>query len=90
MRSEDFIHYYRNLKERFLEMQGAYDADLDQCPIPDPGADHYEWQECADACLDERDHLIRVAGITAGQIKKLAEVGICSDQPHLPRPRSPT
>ncbi|MBE7515107.1 MAG: TM0106 family RecB-like putative nuclease [Chloracidobacterium sp.] len=78
MRSEDFIHYYRNLKERFLEMQGAYDADLDQCPIPDPGADHYEWQEYADAYLDERDHLIRVAGITAGQIKKLAEVGICT------------
>lgn len=75
-RTEDFIHYYRHLKKCFLEMQGAFDGDFNHRPIPDPRADHGRWQTHADRYLDERDHLVRVAGISTGQIKKLSEAGI--------------
>ncbi len=75
-RTEDFIHYYRHLKKGFLEMQGAFEGNFDDRPFPDPRADHGRWQTHADKYLDERDHLVRVAGISAGQIKKLNEAGI--------------
>jgi predicted RecB family nuclease len=75
-RTEDFIHYYRHLKQSFLKMQDAFDGDFDNRPIPDPRADHGRWQTHADKYLDEKDHLVRVAGISAGQIKKLNEAGI--------------
>lgn len=76
LRIEDFIHYYRQLKDSFLAMQAAFDGDMESRPIPDPRADHGRWQSHADAYLDERDHLVRVAGISTGQIKKLDEAGI--------------
>jgi uncharacterized protein len=76
LRTEDFIHYYRHLKDSFLSMQNAFDGDMERRPIPDPRADHGRWQSYADAYLDERDHLVRVAGISTGQIKKLCEAGI--------------
>lgn len=72
-RIEDFIHYYRHLKNDFLAMQAGYDGEMESRPIPDPRADHGKWQVYADAYLDERDHLVRVAGISTGQIKKLSE-----------------
>ncbi len=75
-RVEDFIHFYRHLKNGFLEMQAAFVPDLELRPVPDPRADHGRWQSHADRYLDERDHLFRVAGISAGQIKKLNENGI--------------
>lgn len=75
-RTEDFIHYYRQLKKCFLEMQDAFDGNFDHRPIPDSRADHGRWQTHADRYLDERDHLVRVAGISTGQIKKLTEAGI--------------
>lgn len=76
LRIEDFIHYYRHQKDSFLAMQAAFDGDMQNRPIPDPRADHGMWQSHADAYLDERDHLVRVAGISSGQIKKLCEAGI--------------
>ncbi len=75
-RTEDFIHYYRHLKKCFLEMQAAFDGNYEHRPIPDPRADHGSWQTHADRYLDERDHLVRVAGVSTGQIKKLTEAGI--------------
>lgn len=75
-RVEDYIHFYRHLKTRFLAMQAVFDGDLDSRPIPDPRADHGRWQSHANRYLDERDHLFRVAGISTGQIKKLNEAGI--------------
>lgn len=75
-RVEDFIHYYRHLKENFLAMQALFDGDIEKRPIPDPRAQHGRWQSYADAYLDERDHLVRVAGISSGQVKKLNEAGI--------------
>jgi len=75
-RTEDYIHYYRHLKKCFLEMQDAFDDDPAHRPIPDPRADHGRWQSHAERYLDERDHLVRVAGISTGQIKKLSDAGI--------------
>lgn len=76
LRVDDFIHYYRHLKTCFLAMQADFDGNLDNRPIPDPRADHGRWQSFADRYIDERDHLVRVAGISTGQIKKLNEAGI--------------
>jgi uncharacterized protein len=75
-RVEDFIHYYRHLKDAFLEMHATFNGDLAKRPTPDPRGDHGKWQELADKYLDERDHLVRIAGITGGQIKKFNEAGI--------------
>lgn len=77
-RVEDFIHFYRHLRKTFLEMQASFVADLDCRPIPDPRAEHGVWQSHADRYLDERDHLVRVAGISTGHIKKLNEAGIAT------------
>lgn len=75
-RVEDFIHYYRHLRDAFLEMHRTFDGDLAKRPTPDPRADHGKWNSHADEYLDERDHLVRVAGITGGQIKRLQDAGI--------------
>jgi predicted RecB family nuclease len=74
-RTADFFHYYLNLKNAFLSMMDAFDPSLDP-PEPDPRADHGVWQSYADSFLDEKDHLVRVAGISVGQIKKLHKEGI--------------
>ena len=76
LRTEDFIHYYRHLKKCFLELHDAFTGNFEDRPTPDPRADHKRWQSHADRFLDERDHLVRVAGISTGQIKKLNAVGI--------------
>lgn len=75
-RVEDFIHYYRYIKDRFLEMQRDFTGNLDDRPEPLPRADHGRWTSHADSFLDERDHLVRVAGISVGHIKKLHGAGI--------------
>jgi uncharacterized protein len=75
-RVEDFIHYYHRVKERFLEMQAEFTPDLDRRPEPDPRADHGRWGSYSEAWLAERDHLVQVAGINVGQIKKLTACGI--------------
>lgn len=76
LRIEDFIHYYRYLKDSFLEMQAGYNGAMESRPEPHPNADHGRWTSYAERYLDERDHLVRVAGISVGQIKKLNEDGI--------------
>src|ERR1022692_650553 len=48
----------------------------DQPQAPDPRADHGRWRSYAEKYLVEKDHLIQVAGITVGQIKKLNKAGI--------------
>jgi predicted RecB family nuclease len=73
---EDFFHYYRCVKEEFLALQDRFDGDESKRPIPDPRADHGRWASHAEQWLIERDHLVQVAGITAGQIKKLEAAGI--------------
>jgi predicted RecB family nuclease len=39
-RVEDFIHYYRHIKERFLAMQAAFSGKMDDCPDQLPRAEH--------------------------------------------------
>lgn len=77
-RIEDFVHYYRRVKRAFLELQASYDGDLAQCPEPLAGADHGRWTSYAEKYFDDTDHLVRVAGITVGQIKKLRASGIAT------------
>jgi predicted RecB family nuclease len=75
-RTEDFVHYYRRVRRNFQTMQEAFDGNPDHRPEPLARANHYQWTTLADRYLDERDHMVRVAGITTGQIKKLRAVGI--------------
>ncbi len=77
-RVEDFVHYYQRLKESFLFMHSTFTGNLADRPEPHPRADHGRWTSHADAFLDESDHLVRVAGISIGQIKKLKAAGICT------------
>ena len=75
-RLEDFIHYYRHIKQSFLAMQEGFTGRLSDRPDPLPRADHYEWTSHAQEFFKQHDHLVQVAGITVGQIKKLHKAGI--------------
>ena len=77
-RVEDFIHYYRGLKTSFLSMQENFSGDLADRPEPFPMADHGRWTSYAERFFDDSDHLVRVAGITTGQIKKLRKAGVAT------------
>ena len=73
-RTDDYWFFYRAIRDGFLALQRDFDKSA--CPLPHPRADHGRWQSHADAVLDAADHPVRVAGMTGGQIKKLAAVGI--------------
>lgn len=78
-RVEDFLHYYRCIRDGFLAMQDGYTGKLEDCPEPLPSSDsnaHGRWTSHAEKYFDEKDHLIKVAGISVGQIKKLKAAGI--------------
>ncbi|BFU96856.1 MAG: conserved protein of unknown function [Nitrospira sp.] len=75
-RIESFIHYYRHLRKRFFKLQAGFTGDPNDCPNPLPRADHGRWTSHADRFFRDRDHLMLVAGITTGQIKKLVRAGI--------------
>lgn len=75
-RVDDFIHYYRRVRDSFLALQDGFTGDFKDRPEPMARANHGRWTSHADAYLDERDHLVRVAGISVGQIRKLNASGI--------------
>ncbi len=75
-RVEDFIHYYHRIKNEFLAMQDGFSGKMEDCPEPLPTADHGRWNSYAEKFFDGTDHLVRVAGITVGQIKKLKAAGV--------------
>ena len=75
-RIEDFIHYYRCIKAGFLAMHEGFTGKLADRPEPLPRADHGRWTSLAEKFFDDTDHLVRVAGISVGQIKKLKTAGI--------------
>lgn len=77
-RVEDFIHYYRRIKASFLAMQDGFTGKMADCPQPLPRADHGRWTSHAEQFFNDTDHLVRVAGITVGQIKKLKGAGIAT------------
>lgn len=75
-RLEHFLHYYRHIKKAFLAMQDGFTGSLADCPEPLPRADHGRWTSYADKFFQDTDHIVRVAGISVGQIKKLKKAGI--------------
>jgi predicted RecB family nuclease len=75
-RVEDFIHYYHRIRANFLSMQEGFTGNIADRPEPLPMADHGRWTSYAEEFFDDTDHLVRVAGITVGQIKKLKEAGV--------------
>lgn len=79
-RIEDFIHYYRRVKEGFVSMQNNFSGNFVDRPEPLPYGNnpnrHGRWTSHANSYFVQTDHLVRVAGITVGQIKKLKEAGI--------------
>ena len=77
-RVEDFIHYYRHIKDSFFAMQAAFSGKMDDCPEPLPRAEHGRWTSYAEKFFLEKDHLVQVAGISVGQIKKLKVAGIAT------------
>jgi predicted RecB family nuclease len=77
-RVEDFFHYYRHVKANFLEMQAEFTGNLADRPEPLPRADHGRWTSQADNFFTERNHLVQVANISVGQIKKLNRAGIAT------------
>lgn len=77
-RTEDFIYYYRHIKRRFLELQDSFNGLLEDRPEPPPQGEHGRWTSHAEAFFKETDHLIQVANITQGQIRKLKRAGIAT------------
>lgn len=75
-RVEEFIYFYLRLKDAFLTMQGGFTGILADRPEPLPRADHGHWSSQAEAFFAEADHLVQIAGISVGQIKKLKGAGI--------------
>ncbi|HBP86344.1 MAG TPA: helicase, partial [Nitrospiraceae bacterium] len=75
-RIEDFIHYYRRIKANFLTMQNDFTGNIAERPEPLPRVDHGHWTSHAERFFQDTDHLVQVAGITVGQIKKLKNAGI--------------
>ena len=49
---------------------------MEDRPEPSPRADHGRWASYAGDYFLETDHLVQVAGISVGQIKKLRNAGI--------------
>lgn len=75
-RVENFIHYYFRIKTCFLAMQDGFTGKMSDRPEPLPRADHGRWTSHAERFFNDTDHLVRVAGISVGQIKKLKGTGI--------------
>src|SRR5437867_7231318 len=59
-------------------MQDGFTGKLTGRPEPLPRADHGRWTSHAEKFFDDTDHLVRVAGISIGQIKKLRRAGIAT------------
>lgn len=76
LNAEEFVYYYRRVRNSFLRLQDTFTGNLDARPEPLPRADHGMWASHADDFFDRKDHLLRVAGITVGQMKKLHAAGI--------------
>lgn len=59
-------------------MQDGFSGKLTDRPEPLPRADHGRWTSHAAEYFTDTDHLVQVAGITVGQIKKLKQAGIAT------------
>ena len=70
----DFYYYYLNLKASFIIEHAKF--HLDHCPDPADSGSWGNWSSHAEQILLDKDHLLQVAGITKGQIKKLNRAGM--------------
>ena len=73
---EDFFHYYLRVKADFLALQDGFTGNLTDRPEPQPRAEHRRWTSHAEEFFTTTDHLVQVAGISVGQIKKLKGAGV--------------
>ena len=88
-RVEDFFHIYSWIKAGFLAMQEGFTGAWTARPEPLPRADHGRWTTHAEDFFDKADHLVRVADISVGQIKKLKAAGISTLTELANAPREP-
>jgi uncharacterized protein len=72
-RTHDFLAYYRRVRDRFLD---AVQHPRATEPYPCDHCGICNFRELCEAWWDERDHLVRVAGIRRDQITRLAGAGI--------------
>lgn len=75
-RLAEFCWFYGLLKGEFLNFMEAF--RFDSPPNPEPRADHGRWTSHAERFFDNRDHLVRVAGIRESQMARLQEKGIAT------------
>lgn len=73
-RINDYFYFYQNLKHKFLSEHQHFEPS--KCPDPASSRSWGRWGAHAESLLLEVDHLIQVATITSGQIKKLNKAGI--------------
>ncbi|WP_131775173.1 TM0106 family RecB-like putative nuclease [Legionella cincinnatiensis] len=73
-RLHDYFYFYQNLKHKFLSVHQQFDPF--KCPDPALSKSWGRWSTHAEHLLLKADHLIQVATITSGQIKKLNQAGI--------------
>jgi len=73
-RTEDFINYYRHLKQSFLTFQMGFSKDNQ--PEDCTAGAFSPWKTISEQILEERDDLSRVAGMRQLQISRLKSAGI--------------
>ena len=73
-RTADYYYFYQNLKQQFLSTHQKFNP----FSRPDSASSKNwgRWSNYAEDLLVKADHLIQVATITSGQIKKLYKAGI--------------
>ncbi len=57
-------------------MQDGFSGQMADRPDPMPRAEHGRWSSVAEEFFTATDHLVQVAGISVGQIKKLKGTGV--------------
>ncbi|VEB35718.1 TM0106 family RecB-like putative nuclease [Legionella cherrii] len=73
-RTADYLYFYQNLKQQFLSAHQNF--DFTECPDPAASKNWGRWSNYAEELLTRADHLIQVATITSGQVKKLQQADI--------------
>lgn len=73
LRTQDCIHYVRNLRTAFVEFVAKRPPTQ---PLPTAACDSCGWREHCNSEWERADHVCRVANIRRGQIGKLAAAGI--------------
>lgn len=72
--TRDYIHFYQQLKNSFLEFQSRFSQTV---PPDDITAGIYSrWKTLSESLLEQRDDLSRIANIRKSQIQRLKKSGI--------------